>query len=157
MSYISWSDLYFHLHHLQLVKDKECNFIFKCQMESLIFVICSFNDGQRFMRCCTDMHFIEDNIQHKNTKTKTPLFDQTKEEQQHKNEIRELRRRERQTPKTRGLNAFKHLNCELTIGTKRQKAEDGTKRNDFASIYSFLHKFCKRFMACFTCGLHSPS
>lgn len=135
----------------------ECNFIIKCQMESPIFVVYSFNDGQRFMRCCTEMDFIEDNLQRKNSKNKINLFYQTKKEQQHKNEIRELKRQEWQTPKTTGLNAFKLLNCELTTGTKRQKPRDGTKRNDRSSLYIFLHKFWKRFKACVTHGRYSPS
>lgn len=138
------------------VKDRECNFILKCQMESFTFVIYSFNDGQRFMRCCTEMHFIEDNHQHKNKKTKMHVSGQTKEEQQHKNEILELKHREWHTPKKTGLNTFKHLNCELPTGTEQQKPRDGTKRNNCSSLYSFLCKFWKRFKACVTHGRHAP-
>lgn len=138
-------------------KERECKFLFKCQMESLLFVIYSFDDGQRFMRCCAEMHSIEDNLQHKNTKTKTHLLDQTEEEQQHKNDIQELKHPERQTPKKTVLNTFKYLNCEFKPGTKRQKPGDGTKRNDHLSLYSFLYKFWERFMACVTHDRHSPS
>lgn len=140
------------------VKNKESNILYLNTRWSLIFVICSFDDGQRFMRCCTEMHFLENN-QHRNTKTKIQSFDQTKEDQQHENKIQEVKCRkwQTQTQKRTGLNTFKHLNCEFRAGTKCQKAGDRTKRIDCSSLYFFLHKFWKTFKACIKHGRPSPS
>lgn len=122
----------------------------KCQTSYFIFVIYSFNDVRRFMRCCTGMRLTGDRIQDEN-KDKINSTEQTKVQQRNKKDNQELKSQERQTQKKNAWNT-----CKLPIDSDSQEPEDGSKTNNCSAPSSFL-QFGKEFMACFTCGQHSSS
>lgn len=127
---------------------------------NFIDIICSFNDAERFMRCCTALHLALDNQQNDNTKTRQP---HDRKRQQYENAEEEMQGSENivwQTAKETESSPCKCTKFELSSDTQQQR-EGGTKVRHHSALSFFssrnkiskrLSKFQKNVKAWFTNG-----
>lgn len=127
---------------------------------NFIDIICSFNDAERFMRCCTALHLALDNQQNDNTKTCQP-HDRKRQQYETAEEIMEKQRSENivwQTAKETESSPCKYTKFELSSDTQ---CESGTKVQHHSALSFFssrnkiskrLSKFQKNVKAWFTNG-----
>lgn len=134
---------------------------------NFIDIICSFNDAERFMRCCTALHLSLDNQQNDNTKTRQP-HDRRRQQYENAEEIMGMQRSENivwQTAKETESSPCKYTKFELSLDTQQQH-EGGTKVQHHSALSFFssrnkiskrLSKFQKNVKAWFTNGDCSPN